>query len=309
MDQSLIYPWMQTTLEQLSDSISAQATLICGPEGIGKRETIMHVIQSILRSQDPEQHPDLKIIKPDGHYIPIDAIRAVIDFVYLTPVEAPKKVVLVQDCHKMTLSSANALLKVLEEPPEDTHFYLLTSLPGAVAPTIRSRCRRVMLSAPKNTLPLEWLASKGLAQPSFWLHVADGAPLKAYALGSDTENQSFVSNFARSFLQWLNGELDLIRFSKALYARPRLAQILMLALAQDVIRLHNGLCERVQFKKMAAALLKQQAHRPFSFHWARLEDWRHFGLALSTRPEQVSLLQFEAMVARWDPIMEEVNHG
>jgi DNA polymerase III delta prime subunit len=68
--------------------------------------------------------------------------------VSLPPFESPIKIFIFHDAEKMLPSSANALLKTLEEPPSDTYILLLTTNPGAIIPTIISRCRLIPF-APK----------------------------------------------------------------------------------------------------------------------------------------------------------------
>lgn len=76
--------------------------------------------------------------------ISVDQIRRVVlDRVNLTPHESPQRVVIVRDCEQMSVGAANALLKTLEEPPSHTRFVLLTSKPGELLPTIRSRTQLV----------------------------------------------------------------------------------------------------------------------------------------------------------------------
>lgn len=79
----------------------------------------------------------------------------------------------------MNSITANALLKVLEEPPEHTVFLLVADAPDRLLPTLVSRCRRLPLPVPEKAQSLEWLADQGLASPEQWLAAAGGAPLLA----------------------------------------------------------------------------------------------------------------------------------
>ena len=85
------------------------------------------------------EHPDFVFLPPSGSSIRIDQIRAVKEFVFKKPALSEKKVVIIDSADSMTKESANALLKVLEEPPLDTHFILTTSSKEAILPTILSR--------------------------------------------------------------------------------------------------------------------------------------------------------------------------
>ena len=89
------------------------------------------------------EHPDFVFVPPDGTSLKIDQIRAVKEFAYKKPALSRRKVIVLDDAHTMTRESANALLKVLEEPPQDTHFILVSEGKEALLPTIISRTYQV----------------------------------------------------------------------------------------------------------------------------------------------------------------------
>ncbi len=84
-------------------------------------------------------HPDFIYLRPEKAEIKIDQVRGVKDFVYLKPALSKRKVVLIDPADAMNMQAQNALLKVLEEPPEDTHFLLVASKLQKILPTIKSR--------------------------------------------------------------------------------------------------------------------------------------------------------------------------
>jgi len=86
---------------------------------------------------------DLLFIKPEGTQIKIETVRGVIDFLSMSPYEARIKSVIIDDADKLNISAANALLKTLEEPPEDSLIILITERPDMLPDTIRSRCVRI----------------------------------------------------------------------------------------------------------------------------------------------------------------------
>lgn len=77
--------------------------------------------------------------------IPISAIKEACQRVQVTPIEARRSVVVIPDAHLMTPEASNALLKTLEEPPAAATFILTASDPGALLPTILSRCNHIQL--------------------------------------------------------------------------------------------------------------------------------------------------------------------
>jgi DNA polymerase III subunit delta' len=70
-------------------------------------------------------------------------VRALGDLFDLTPALSPWRVVIIDSIDELEKSAANALLKMLEEPPANTIFFLVSHAPGRLLPTIRSRCRRL----------------------------------------------------------------------------------------------------------------------------------------------------------------------
>ncbi|SEN50481.1 DNA polymerase III subunit delta' [Nitrosomonas marina] len=92
-----------------------------------------------------------------GQQISIDQIRGLDDFVYLTGHQAGYKIVLIYPAETMNTPAANALLKKLEEPPENTLFILVTHQSQRLLPTVRSRCLQIAMPAPDIDAAVQWL--------------------------------------------------------------------------------------------------------------------------------------------------------
>jgi DNA polymerase-3 subunit delta' len=89
-------------------------------------------------------HPDVMTIEPgDTGSIRIDQIRDVVDRVGYRPFEGRRRVVIIDEADAMVEEAQNALLKTLEEPPSASVFVLVSSMPDALLPTVRSRCPRL----------------------------------------------------------------------------------------------------------------------------------------------------------------------
>lgn len=114
--------------------------------------TLNFETQSKLLEMDEE-----KTTKQKEYHIA--SIRILIKQSYLTPLEAKKKVFIIDGAEHLNRESANALLKVLEESPRLCHWILLSSSVEQVIPTIRSRCRKVHF-APLNTDEIKSILSK-----------------------------------------------------------------------------------------------------------------------------------------------------
>lgn len=109
----------------------------------GLRETDKRETRILVQT-----HPDVMVIPPDPPQmmIKVDQVRQVIQTVRYKPQESPHRVFIFSDSAFMK-EAANALLKVLEEPPEFATIFLLARNPGELLPTIRSRCVTFTLSA------------------------------------------------------------------------------------------------------------------------------------------------------------------
>ena len=88
-------------------------------------------------------HPDMIFIKPTGTLIRIAQIRELLETLSLKPYEATVRVVVILDAQTMNPEAANALLKMLEEPPDRTIFILTTEQPVDLLPTVVSRCQQI----------------------------------------------------------------------------------------------------------------------------------------------------------------------
>jgi DNA polymerase-3 subunit delta' len=88
-------------------------------------------------------HPDIIHIKPTGDYIRIAQIRTLIETLALKPYEARRRVVIISKAQTMNPAAGNALLKMLEEPPDRSILILIAEQTADLLPTIVSRCQHV----------------------------------------------------------------------------------------------------------------------------------------------------------------------
>ncbi|NIQ12728.1 MAG: DNA polymerase III subunit delta' [Gammaproteobacteria bacterium] len=154
-DQILGHDRQKDILQRaLANGRLAHAYLFSGPDGIGKRLMAIALARAIVcdeqrgcgnciacRKIDHQNHPDLHILEPDGNSIKIEQIRTFQKELNLKPLEAPRKICLIEKADVMTVGAANALLKTLEEPRGDTLLILLSDQPNLLLETIRSRCQ------------------------------------------------------------------------------------------------------------------------------------------------------------------------
>lgn len=101
-------------------------------------------------------HADLLTLSPpvdakkgtEKKEIPVEEARKVPEFLSLTPAEGLWRVVIIDAVDQLNTNAANALLKILEEPPARAILFLVCHQPGSILPTIRSRCRLLKMNAP-----------------------------------------------------------------------------------------------------------------------------------------------------------------
>ena len=147
------------------------AWMLTGVEGVGKATFAYRAARRLLgaepdpsrgelgaRPMDPvsqlvsaQSHPDLMILERAGEgvrlkrNISVDQARELPEFFSMSPSRARYRVAIIDAADDLNMNAANALLKVLEEPPERGVLFLVTHAPGRLLPTIRSRCRRLNL--------------------------------------------------------------------------------------------------------------------------------------------------------------------
>lgn len=126
------------------------ALLLAAPDGCGRAFAARLLAADYLYPEGGPaadavargESPELMVVQGEGKsgQISVAAVRAVRADVHLSSLSAGGRVVLLQDAHRMTTAAVNALLKVLEEPPEGVVFVLTTIGASAVPLTVQSRC-------------------------------------------------------------------------------------------------------------------------------------------------------------------------
>jgi DNA polymerase-3 subunit delta' len=227
-------------LEAFRDNRLPQAWIIGGPEGIGKATLAWRMARFVFAHPDPASpmvqqandlfvspdhpaahrvaamsHGDLYLLrrtwneKNKRHYTEIRAedARAAIDLFHHAAGEGGWRVAIVDAADDLNKESANALLKMIEEPPPRSLFLIVAHRPARLLPTIRSRCRMLRLEP----LSAEDVARvvRGLGKP--WTGEDDAAVMDAAQRGGGS---------VRAALRLLGGEgLALTRRIEALFER------------------------------------------------------------------------------------------
>ena len=246
----------QAFLAALRSGRMHHAWLLGGPEGIGKATFAYRAARFVLAGGDlaaraeaagslamPEDapatrrilaqsHPDLHLLrrqpKPDGKSytsnIPVDAVRRVIDRFGASAAEGGWRVCIVDPAEDMDRSAANALLKLLEEPPPRALFVIVSHAPGRMLPTIRSRCRLLRFEA---LTPQEVVEAASLAFTREMREFEPSALARAASLseGSVRRAMAYVDPETLALVEAVRARLD---------ALPGIDVSALLALAEDV---------------------------------------------------------------------------
>jgi DNA polymerase-3 subunit delta' len=199
-----------------------------------------HADLKTVERPEPSEEDDKKASK-DGKKkkkpkdLPVGEVRRVVPFLRLTPAEGGWRVVVVDDADTMNRSSANAILKILEEPPPRALILMVSSSPGALLPTIRSRCRKLSLEPLDENAVTEHLARVAPDLPEADLvalaRLSEGSIGRAMGLMEDGGLALF-----RSLVDVLNSLPDLDRA-----AAHRLSEKLGAPAAEDAYRTFTDL--------------------------------------------------------------------
>jgi DNA polymerase-3 subunit delta' len=195
----------------------AHAWLLHGLGGIGKRQFALAAGASLLCQQPADglacghcvscqwlasgNHPDFRRIRPDAvaqeegaqsqendpasskkapsKDIRVDQLRELGAWFNTATHCGGWRVAVLYPAQALNAISANALLKVLEEPPDHTVFLIVADAPDRLLSTLVSRCRRLPMPVPPAKQATDWLREHGVDDAGQWLAAAGGAPLLA----------------------------------------------------------------------------------------------------------------------------------
>ena len=155
------------------------------PEAVAAREGIALADDDVSESATGSGSTTKK--KPSEE-LKIEQIRSLESWYHQATHRGSWRIVVLYPAEALSVVSANALLKALEEPPANTLFLLASDAPERLLPTLLSRCRKFALSLPAPTQASEWLRTQGVDDPQAWLAAAGGAPLAALALAQSGQS-------------------------------------------------------------------------------------------------------------------------
>lgn len=259
----------------------AHAYLLAGPRGAGKNKLAHWIAQAIFCKQKQNGYPclqcndcqriaqnnqpDVVTIVPEGNSIKVDQIRYLKSEFVKSGVESNRKLFIIQNAEKMTVSAANSLLKFLEEPSGDVTAFLLTENANQLLPTIVSRCQLVELTSLTTKQLREKLQANGVTgQKAHLLAHLTNSPKEALELDADVEFDQLLKNVWEWFNQILRNDwrafvgvqTKLLPYVNDKEAEQRLLQAIIL-LTRDLLLLKYGKKDDVAFIMYSKELSEQ----------------------------------------------------
>lgn len=235
-----IHPWQNPLWQKLAESRARlpHALLLRGRRGIGKDQFAQSLAKSLLcyevaaSGQSCGQcascswfalnsHPDFRLITPEEESAPeegaiakpskksrqisVAQIRELDSFLELSSHhDGGRRIVVISPAEALNMASANALLKILEEPPQGLIFILVSHQPYRLLPTIMSRCHKIDMPVPTESEAMEWLRLQGIPDAAERLHYVGGAPLLAF----EADENIYVQQELAIRLMSQGGKLD-----------------------------------------------------------------------------------------------------
>ena len=227
----MIYPWQTAQWQQFKQQLNQQrlphAILMSGVEGLGQFALAEHMVAAVLCENFTEHHcgqchscqllaagthPEHSVIKPEevGKQIKIEQIRELKQKQTLTSTLSTWKTVIIEPADSMNISAYNSLLKLLEEPQDNTLLILISSHANKLPITILSRCQNYVLQAPLEEQALAWLKEQGQYEENELkqlLALSSQAPLSVLAM-FDSGGVDYLEQIDQDFKAMLTGEIN-----------------------------------------------------------------------------------------------------
>ena len=181
LEEERLAPWLGAPFNHLVRAWQVaelgHAPLIYGPEGLGKTALAQCLAKTMLCQQsgkeatvacgqchscqlmDSGTHPDFFEVKPaeDKRQIGVDQVRQLNEQLALTPALTQSRIGMIFPAETLNDNAGNALLKTLEEPPNNVYLILVTNHLQRLLPTILSRCQKFSIGMPDRSQALAWL--------------------------------------------------------------------------------------------------------------------------------------------------------
>ncbi len=234
----MLYPWQSASWQRFTQQYQQQrvphAVILTGVSGLGQsalaEQMAMLVLCEVQDATAPcgqchscqlflaGNHPDHTLISPEetGKQIKIEQIRELKHKQTLTANVSQWKTAILTPAEAMNINASNSLLKLLEEPQQNTFIILITAEPAHLPITILSRCQKVPLTLPSSETAIAWIQDQGNFEKieiTKALTMAKSAPLAALSLLSDG-SLDYLEQVSRDFTTLLQHKANPVQLAQ-----------------------------------------------------------------------------------------------
>ena len=240
------FPWLNDAIRAHQKITFPSSSIIEGESGLAKKQLAKYFAQKLLCSDEfapcgvcnscnyflAGSHPDYCFLDNDTcssvlHTYSkakkealtsnkIEGIRALNEFIAMTNSVSEKRIAIVFDAHSMNINAQNALLKTLEELPENKHIFLISNQRKYFLPTIYSRSSLITIKNPDSQDLDQWIADQGYIDFSSLNFAPDSTPLQIeHLINNDLAGQ--YMDISQNLNSYCLGEIttpDLLKFYK-----------------------------------------------------------------------------------------------
>ena len=240
------FPWLNDAIRAHQKITFPSSSIIEGESGLAKKQLAKYFAQKLLCSDEfapcgvcnscnyflAGSHPDYCFLDNDTcssvlHTYSkakkealtsnkIEGIRALNEFIAMTNSVSEKRIAIVFDAHSMNINAQNALLKTLEELPENKHIFLISNQRKYFLPTIYSRSSLITIKNPDSQDLDRWIAEQGYIDFSSLNFAPDSTPLQIeHLINNDLAGQYIdISQNLNSYCLGEKTTPDLLKFYK-----------------------------------------------------------------------------------------------
>ena len=240
------FPWLNDAIRAHQKIAFPSSTIIEGEAGLAKTQLAKYFAQKLLCSDDSApcgvcnscnyflagSHPDYCFLNQDScssvlHTYSkakkdaltskkIEGVRALNEFIAMTNSVSEKRIGVVFDAHSMNINAQNALLKTLEELPENKHIFIVSNQRKYFLPTIYRRSSLISIKNPDTVDIDQWISEQGYIDFSTLNFAPDSTPLEIeYLIKNDLAGQYLdISQNLNSYCLGVTTTPDLMKFYK-----------------------------------------------------------------------------------------------
>ena len=316
------FPWLNDAIRAYQKITFPSSSIIEGESGLAKKQLAKYFAQKLLCSDEfapcgvcnscnyflAGSHPDYCFLDNDKcssvlHTYSkakkealtsnkIEGIRALNEFIAMTNSVSEKRIAIVFDAHSMNINAQNALLKTLEELPENKHIFLISNQRKYFLPTIYSRSSLITIKNPDSQDLDQWIADQGYIDFSSLNFAPDSTPLQIeHLINNDLAGQYIdISQNLNSYCLGEKTTPDLLKFYKEINISfdEKINSIILflktcIGIDQDFYKSHPAITsiENIEFDTAQASDLIEE-----------LVDYKYQLNKVSSLNEQIGLNNF-----------------